>query len=102
HPAPDRDDEPGLLRNRDEQVRWNDAPAGAAPAEKRLDTGDRLGSQVEGRLVDEEELLPLDRLPEIHLEPEMVLAVRVHARLEQDVAVAAGLLRAVERRIGVA
>src|SRR5581483_1012931 len=36
HPAPDRDDEPGLLRNRDEHVRWNDAPAGAAPAEKRL------------------------------------------------------------------
>ena len=79
----------------------DDAPLGMAPAQQRLDPDRALGAQVERRLVDEEQLLALERLDEVHLEPEAVLRRRLHAGFEHHAAVLAGGLGDVQRDVGI-
>src|SRR4029079_15728031 len=57
HPAAERDDEPALLRDRDEVVRRHDAAGRVRPPEERLGPDDGAGLQVDDRLVVEDELL---------------------------------------------
>ena len=61
-----------------------------------------MSLQVEGRLVDEEELVALEALAQVHLELQLALDRVLHARLEHDVAVLALPLGLVHRDVGVA
>ena len=56
HPAADRDDQPGLLGERDELGRRTGSRAPGAPADERLDADDAPGSEVDDGLVLEDEL----------------------------------------------
>ena len=56
HPA-DRDDQPGLLGERDELRRAASRPQlGVVPADERLEAEDRAGVQLDQRLVVDDEL----------------------------------------------
>ena len=55
HPAPQRDYEPGLLRNRDELSREQKAPIGVVPTNQRLNTVDPTIAQLDDGLVVHQE-----------------------------------------------
>ena len=68
HPAPERRDEPGLLGQRDELDRADDPARRVLPAHERLD-GDRAQrGRVEDRLVEDAELVALQRAAQVGLE----------------------------------
>ena len=102
HPAADRDDQPGRFRERYERVRRDHATDRVAPADQRLDAGDRLALQVERRLVEQEELAGVERVLEVDLECEPVLRCCPHPGLEHDPAVLARALGFVQREVGIA
>ena len=64
--------------------------------------GDRVGPQVVDRLVDEHQLVALDRPLQVHLEVQALDDRRVHLGLEDRVAALAARLGAVHRQVGVA
>jgi len=101
-PASDRDDQAGSLCGWDEEVGADHASVWVLPADQCFDTGDLFGSEVEGRLVDEEELLLVDGGAEVDLEPSLIGFELLHAGLEQQVAVSACFLGPVEGDVGVA
>jgi hypothetical protein len=99
HPAPDRHDQPGLFRERDEVERQHLAVLRMLPAEQRLVADDLDVLQVDDRLVVERELLSLDGPAEIG-EPPRALERRVIERSVEECIVELRLrLRAVHRRI---
>ena len=57
HPAAERDDQAGILRDRDERRRRDGAAHRVLPAQQRLVAADLAGLQVEDRLVGERQLL---------------------------------------------
>src|SRR5450755_911075 len=61
HPTSDRHDQPGRLCERNERVGLDDPSGWVAPADQRFDTGQLLGLQVERGLVEEEELVSIER-----------------------------------------
>ena len=83
-PGADVDDHPALLEQRDEVVGLDDPAPRLAPADQRLDPRRRHAREVEGRLVDEEELLVLERALEVHLELHPVLDGVLHPGLEHE------------------
>ena len=102
HPPADVDDHPGLLEQGDEEVGIDDAANRVLPAQQRLDAGDRAGLERADRLVDEEELVAIERGAQVELELPVIEHGRVHLGREHDVAVLAGRLRLVQRDVGVA
>ena len=102
HPAADLDDQPGLLEQGDEVVGLDDAAHGVLPADQRLDPVGGHVAEVEGGLVDEEELAFGERLAQVHLELHAVLHGVLHPALEHDEAVLAVPLGAVHRDVRVA
>ena len=102
HPPADVDDQPRLLQQRDEVVGLHEAARTAVPADQRLDARGRHPLQVERRLVEQEELVALERAAQLHLQLHAALHAVVHARLEHHVAVLAVPLGAVHRDVGVA
>ena len=75
---------------------------GTAPADQRLDAGGHHLVQVEGRLVDEEELASFERSSQVDLELHVALGEVLHAVLEDDAAVLAFPLGSVGGDLGVA
>jgi hypothetical protein len=57
--------------------------------------------QVEGGLIEQEQLLSLERIGQVHLEREPIVGGRLHARLEHHVTVPARPLGLVEGNVGV-
>ena len=57
HPLPERDDQAGVLGERDEHVRRQHALHGVVPADERLDAGDAAGLERDDRLVEQTELV---------------------------------------------
>ena len=102
HPAADRDDEAGLLRERDEVERRHEAALGVVPAHERLDRRDPAAGQVDGRLVVDHELVALERLLELGLQLEALERGEVHVRLEELVAALAAALGDVHGHVRVA
>ena len=60
HEPADRDDQPGLLGQRDEVQRRDQPAVGVLPADQRLDAGQPAGRQFDDRLVVDDELAVLD------------------------------------------
>ena len=102
HPAPDVDDQPALLGERDELDRRDQPALGMAPAQQRLDAGDGLVLEPDERLVMKLELLALERPLQVGAQLEAGHHPVVHGGLEQAVAALALGLGDVHRGVGVA
>ena len=73
-----------------------------APAHESLDPGHGKASQVEGGLVQNEQLPAGNGLAQVHLQRQALLHGHLHFRPEDHVATFAGLFGLVERYVGVA
>ena len=100
HPFADRHDHAGLLGQRDEVQRRDDAVLGVLPADQGLQAGDLLGAQVHDRLVPQLELVPHDGPAQVRLHLQPGLELVLHGRLEQLEAILAQLLRLVHGQVG--
>ena len=102
HPAADRDDQPGLLGERDELERLHDAAVGVDPADQRFDAGDPARVQLDHRLVVQDELVVLERALQVGLQLQAPQRGVVHLGFEDLVPALALLLRHVHRDVRVA
>ena len=102
HPFVDRNDEAVFLGLRQEGPRADDTDAWTVPAQKRLDTDDRIGGDVELRLVVENEFLVGERHAQIGFEAHRAARARLHVGGEQAVGVSALPLGLVHCEIRVA
>ena len=102
HEAVDLEDAAGLLGDVDE-VAGRHAPAlGVVPAHERLGGGHVAGGQLDDRLQLDDELAALGRALEVLLEAVAAQDGGVHRRLEDLVALLAGVLGRVHGDVGVA
>ena len=100
-PFPDRQDEPGLLREGDELHRLHQAEVGVPPADEGLGADDGPGANVDLRLEVELELLALQGAAELVLERQLLQRRGVHRLAVELVVAAAGVLGVVHRGVGV-
>src|SRR4051794_15053924 len=96
----ERPHEAGLLRLRDEVLRLELAALRVEPADERLDRAHRPVGERGLRLVAEDELLVLDRAPQLRGERELLGIVGVARRLVERVAMAR-VLGLVHRDVGL-
>ena len=101
-PAAQRDDQAGLLGQRDELARAEEAARRVLPADQRLEAGDAAEVEVDDRLVVQDQLLVLDRALELLAAVEALDGVDVHVVGEDRAAVGAGGLGGVHGEVGVA
>ena len=102
HHRADRADQAGLLAQADEHIRRDQAAARMAPAHQRLGAHQTAAADLHPRLVVHLELVALDGHPQILLELDALAGQTHQLRGEPAHAVAAGLLGAVERQVGIA
>ena len=101
-PAADLHDQPALLGERDELERRDQPADRMAPAQQRLDAGDRAVLEAHQRLVVQLELLALERPLQVGAQLQARHDPVVHGGLEQPVAALAVALGDVHRGVGVA
>ena len=101
HPLADRHDQPRLLGDRDEVLRPDQTEAGAVPAQQRFDAGHASRGDVDLRLVVELQLAALERVAQIVLQRQPLQRAAVHRRREHLIRVAARVLGAIHRVVGV-
>ena len=102
HPAADFADLAGLFEDGDELVGLDDASGGVVPAQEGFDADQAEVVEVVDGLVDEPELVAVERGAQLELEFDAVLDFGLHLGVEDFVAVLAGRFGLVERDIGVA
>ena len=83
-PAADRQDQPGLLRQRDERERRHEPSHGMLPAQEGLHPHDAAGGEVHQWLVVEAQLGAFDRAPEVVLQRGTLDGLGPHLGVEQD------------------
>src|SRR6185503_3072655 len=101
-PRADRDDQAGLLGDRDEVGRRHHPGAGAVPADEGLDADDPAGRDGELGLEVDDELVVRDRLTQVGLDRLAGDGAVADDLVEHRPAAAAGLLGAVHGGVGVA
>ena len=101
HLVPELLHQADLLGDRDELARPDEAAFGRIPAGERLERDDPAVAEIDDRLEDDADLVPLE--PSLELDGELVPAahLRVHLRCVPRRAVLPGLLRGVHRDVGV-
>ena len=102
HPFADRNDEPRLLGDRNEDGGGHESLAREPPSEHCLVADDPAGRELHLRLIDELEVIVLQRMAEPVFERAPARQVLRHLRIEEPPGAAALALGAVEREIGVA
>ena len=103
HERADRHDQPGLLGQRDELARRDEAALGVVPAHERLGGDDVAGVEADDRLVLDGELAAVDRAAGARsLRPWRCRIAVVHRWLEARPAALAARLGLVHRDVGVA
>ena len=102
HPATNRHDETTGLEGRNEVVRQDHPPGRVTPAKKRLDTGEGPRGQIEGGLVEQEELVGLESSVQVRLKISAVIDGFLHRGGKDHCALLAGGLGLVESDVGVA
>ena len=100
-PVADRQDQAGLFRRGNEQVRADQAARGVVPAQQRLGADDRAGRRFIFGLVVQHELAALLRQPQVVQQLDLFVRVGVHRRLEEAVAGAAQALGVIHGGVGV-
>ena len=98
----EREDEPGLLGERDEVARKHEPAIRVLPTHERLDTDDAAVLQRDDRLVVDVELVGEDSALEVGLELEPLEDELVHRRLVEGIPALALALRSVHREVGAA
>ena len=101
HEHAEIDDQADLLGDGDEFRRRGAAHLGMVPARQRLEAGDRAVLQPHDRLVEDGDLVALERAAQLRFEREAVGLARAHRRLEHLDAVAADALGVIHRELGV-
>ena len=101
HEQAEIDDQPDLLGDADELRRRHPAHLRMIPARQRLEAGDRAILQAHDRLVEDGDLLALERAAQLGFQRQPVGLARPHRRLEQLDAVAADALGVIHRKLGV-
>ena len=106
HPVAERPDQAGLLGDSKEIARRQDAFARTLPAHQRLVAAQAAGGELELRLVEDDELVALQRQPQIALQRGAALHPLLHLGVEEGERVAAlapspwkGRLSAARKRI---
>ena len=102
HEAVDLEDAAGLLGDVDEVARRHAAALGVVPAHERLGGGHVAGGELDDRLQLDDQLAALGRALEVLLEAVAAQDGGVHRRLEDLVALLAGVLGRVHGDVGVA
>ena len=100
HPAAELHDLAGLLRERDERARLEEAAGGMRPANERLDSDDSSALEVDHGLVVEDELLVAARTPQLGDELQPADELLAHVRRVHDVLRLAGRLGPVHGDVG--
>ena len=95
------DDQPGVLGDRNELRRRDRADRRMVPARQRLDADDIVAAGVDDRLIGRGQLAALDRVQQIAFEQLAVRQIGIHRRVIDAGAVAALVLGAIERHVGV-
>src|SRR5690606_21712936 len=102
-PVAERGDQAGFLGHGHEDLGRDPAAARMVPAEQRLEADDLAFAGIDHRLVvDAETLAAGERAAQLRLEHRAQLDALVHRLGEEAIAVAAFVLRAVERDVGLA
>ena len=102
YPAADRDDQAGLLGDRDELVGRDHPALGVAPAQQRFQPDDTLVGEVDQWLVVQLELPTLDRVAQVRLDRHPLNQVIAQRDVEDLEPPAALLFGEVHRGVGVA
>ena len=102
HPATDRDDQTGLLGNRNEVIRRDRSPAGVVPAKQGLDADDLAAGEPHDGLIVEFELVQGHRVLQVRTKFQPLDDALVHRRLEHAVASLAVALCHIHRDVGIA
>src|SRR5918993_1037120 len=100
-PFADHRHETALFRDRDEDVRRDEAALRVIPADQGLEADQLLSLRADQRLENEVELLRGDRLAEVGFEPDAILLLRLEFRREVAGHSATGILRFVKREVGL-
>ena len=101
HPFAERQDQAGLLGQRNEARRRNLAPLGVAPAQQRLDPDHPHADEVDLRLIVEVELSVREAAAKVVLERPALAQAQVHLFLEEAERAAPFGLRPIERQVRV-
>ena len=101
HPFAERVDEAGFLGERDEHLRRHVAVLGVVPAQQRLGADDRAVVDAHHRLVVQAQRVVGERRAQRGLERVLAQPVLGQVRVEELVGVAAEVLGAVHRDVGV-
>ena len=102
HPLAELDDEAGVLGDRNEIRRRDLAGGRMVPARQRLDADHDRAAGVDDRLIGGGEAVVADRVQQIAFQELALRKVGVHRRVVDAGAVAAFVLGAIERHVGVA
>ena len=102
HPLAEIDDQAGMLGDRDELRRRDFADGRMVPARQRFDADDLFAAGIHDRLVGGGKPVVLDGVEQVAFEEFAVGQVRIHRRVVDAGAVAAFVLGAIERHVGVA
>ena len=100
-PFADRDDEPGIFQHRDELAGLHEPAIRTLPTQQRLETADEAGGEVDLRLVVNSVFVPIERSPQLRLEPQALRRPGLHLRQVELVGVTTRLLGAIHRRVGI-
>ena len=98
---PEVDDQADFLGDADEFGRRHATHLGMIPARQRLEAGDGTIFQPDDRLVQQHDLVPLKRAPQIGFQRQPVGLSRAHGGLEDFDAVAADALGMIHRELGI-
>ena len=101
HEQTEIDDQTDLLGDVDEFRRRHPAHLRMVPARQRLEARDRAILQPHDRLVEDGDLLALQRPAQLRFERQPIGLARAHRRLEQLDAVAADALGVIHRKLGI-
>ena len=101
-PGTDRNDQPGLLCDRDEAPRQNESEARMLPAHERLGTEQAAAAAINTRLIVEAQLAAFDGMAQVVLDIQALAGARVHLDREELRVVATGEFCLVHRDVGIA
>ncbi len=101
HPFADRTDQAGVLGQRDEVRRRDQAALRMLPADQGLDAGDQAAAQVHLRLVEQHQFGPLQGLAQVGFHVQAPPHGDTHVGLPEMVPPAASRLGLIQGRFGV-
>ena len=99
--AADRDDEAGFLGDRQELVRCEQSAHRVGPPQERLHADAHPGLKLDDRLVEESELVVLDRALQRIFERETCERSSTEADVEPLETISTAFFRVIHRRVGI-